>query len=292
VANLRDIRRRIGSVKNTRQITSAMKLVATSKMGRAVERATAAKPYGAAIKRVLGRVAEKAGGAIEHPLLTAHDEVKTVQLVVFTSDRGLCGGFNNNLLRQVHRFIQEQEEQGKQVVIRTFGKKARAFCVARDIEVQESLIEVGPAIFMERTMDLAGHLTAGFNNGEFHEAYLAYNEFRSAVSQVPTFTRVLPLTVEASEAQADAGGADVDYEYEPSAGDVLNSLLPLYLQTIIHQVFLEQEAGEHAARMAAMDNATRNASDLIGELTLQYNRARQAAITTELIEIVSGAAAL
>jgi len=293
VANLRDIRRRIGGVKNTKQITAAMKLVATSKMARAVERATAAKPYGEAIQRVLVRVAEKAGGAIEHPLLTAHDEVKTIELVVFSSDRGLCGGFNNNLFRQVVRFIEQQQDQGHKVQVRVYGKKANGFFPKRGYEVGGSTIDLVPADFMQYTMDLAGHLTAGFRAGDFQEAYVAYNEFKNAGTQIPTFSRVLPLAVEVSEADAEAVvGADADYEYEPDASEVLNSLLPLYLQTRIHQVFLEQEAGQHAARMAAMDNATRNASDIIDELTLQYNRARQAAITTELIEIVSGAAAL
>lgn len=294
MANLRDIRRRIAGVKNTKQITAAMKLVATSKMARAVEAATAAKPYGEAIQRVLGRVADSAGGAIEHPLLTAHEKVETVQLVVFSSDRGLCGGFNNNLFRQVVRFIDEQREQGRAVRIRVYGKKANGFFPKRGYEVDASTIDLAPASFMEYTMDLGGHLTAGFRAGDFQEAYVAYNEFKNAGTQVPTFARVLPLSVEAGDAAETSGGADdgVDYEYEPNAGEVLNSLLPLYLQTRIHQVFLEQEAGQHAARMAAMDNATRNASDLIDELTLQYNRARQAAITTELIEIVSGAAAL
>ncbi len=294
MANLRDIRRRIVSVKNTRQITAAMKLVATSKMGKAVDAATAAKPYGGAIERVLGRVAEKAGGSIEHPLLTTHGEVKTVELIVFSSDRGLCGGFNNNLFRATERFIEQQRAQGREVRLRMFGKKAQAFFPKRGYEVEPAIIDVQPADFMGHTMDLAGHLTAGFQAGAFQEAYVAYNEFRSAASQVPTFARVLPISIEAAAGAAGEapGGADVDYAYEPSPAEVLNSLLPLYLQTRIHQVFLEQEAGEHAARMAAMDNATRNAGEMIDTLTLQYNRARQAAITTELIEIVSGASAL
>lgn len=291
MANLRDIRRRISGVKNTRQITAAMKLVATSKMARAVERATAAKPYGEAIKRVLGRVAENAGGAIEHPLLTSHDEVKTVQLVVFSSDRGLCGGFNNNLFRAAARFIAEQEAKGYEVRVRVFGKKAAGFFPKRGYTTDATLIDLVPADFMSYTMDLAGHLTAGFKAGEFQEAYVGYNEFKNIGTQIPTFSRVLPLSVE-GVAGAETADSDVDYEYEPDAGEVLNNLLPLYLQTRLHQVFLEQEAGQHAARMAAMDNATRNAEDMISELTLQYNRARQAAITTELIEIVSGAAAL
>jgi len=302
MANLRDIRRRITSVKNTRQTTRAMKLVSASKMGKAVERATAAKPYGEAVRRVLGSVADKIGGDIDHPLLTAHERTESICVVVIGSDRGLCGGFNNALFRSTEKFIADRRAEGKTVALRVFGKKARAYFGNRGYEMIGETIDLDFREFMTYTMDLAGHLTSDFKSGAYQECWLASNIFKSVIAQNPTLARVLPLSVEdaqdtgtelaTQDASKEVGAGMADYKYEPDAGAVLSNLLPLYLQTLLHQAFLEKEAGEHAARMTAMDNATRNAEDMIDSLTLKYNRARQAAITTELIEIVSGAAAL
>lgn len=290
MANLADIKRRIGTVKNTRQITRAMKMVAAAKLRRAQDRAEGSHPYAEALKRTLGRVAAAAGDGVEHPLLTSHDEVKRVLLVVLTSDRGLCGAFNNNLLRQAGYFLEDQAKAGVEVELRTFGKKSRAFFTARNRDLTQATVDLKADQYQGLTEDLAELMSAGFASGEYHEVYLAYNEFVSVMTQTPTFKKVLPLTLD--EAEEGGGDAGVEYEYEPNGEELLNTLLPLQLQTTLLQAFFDSEAGEHAARMTAMDSATRNASDLIDSLTLEYNRARQAAITTQIIEIVSGAEAL
>ena len=288
MASLRDIRVRIGSIKNTRQITNAMKMVSAAKLRRATEAATSARPYQQRLTATLSRVAASAGD-IEHPLLTRREHVSKVLVVWVTSDRGLCGGFNNTLNRRTLDFVKKLREQGKTVEIRTFGKKARDFARIRGLENAAVRIDVKPAKFQDEVLALATTLTQGFADGTYDEVYLAYNAFKSTLNQVPSFPRVLPLSLEGAAA-ADVGGPE--FKYEPSGREILGVLLPLYLRTLLLQTFLENEAGEHASRMAAMDNATRNANDLIKSLTLEYNRGRQAAITKELIEIVSGAEAL
>ncbi len=288
MASLRDLKRRIGSVKNTQKTTRAMKLVAGAKLRRATERAHAAKPYQQALGRVLGRVAAAAGDDVDQPLLTSHEEVQKVHVVVFGSDRGLCGSFNNALFREAHRFLAGKQKDGADLTLRTYGKKAAGYFPKRGYEVVEAHRDLDPATYEELAAALATALTAEFEAGEVHEVYLAFNDFKSVMTQEPTFKRILPLSVEGTEPTGD----EVEYAYEPGAEQVLDTLLPLYLQTILFQGFLETEAGEHASRMTAMDSATRNAGDLIDALSLQYNRARQAAITKELIEIVSGAAAV
>lgn len=288
MANLRDIKRRIGSVKNTRQITKAMKMVAGAKLRRAQERAEQARPYADSLNRVLGRVAASAGDDVQHPLLTSHDSVSTVLVVVVGSDRGLCGSFNNAMFRKAVYFCEDLEAKGYTVKLRTYGKKAKGYFKGRSWEIVESEIDLHPDRYVAIAQQLATDLTAEFKNGTYQEIYLAYNRFQSVMTQEPTFPRALPLTIEGGE--ADQAGAD--YSYEPDGQQLINTLLPLQLQTTLLQAILETEAGEHASRMTAMDNATRNASDLIDSLTLEYNRARQAAITTEIIEIVSGAEAL
>ena len=284
MASLRDIRTRIASVKSTRQITSAMKMVAAAKLRRATESATSARPYQQTLTATIGRVAAGAGD-VEHPLLTPRPVVKNVVLVVIGSDRGLCGGFNSNRDRRVEEMIRTLRAEGKTVTVRTFGKKARDFLKARGVDsANESGIVA--ARYGEAVQALSDVLTTGFVAGEFDEAWLCYNVFKSTLTQVPTFTRILPLSIEKGEA------ASVDFKYEPDGAGIIAALLPLYLRTLLFQAFLENEAGEHASRMTAMDSATRNASDLIDRLTLEYNRSRQAAITKELIEIISGAEAL
>ncbi|MCB9664765.1 MAG: ATP synthase F1 subunit gamma [Alphaproteobacteria bacterium] len=291
MANLKDIKTRIGSVKKTKQITSAMKLVAAAKLRGATERATAAQPYQVKLKGVLANVAGKAGEGVDLPLLAQHDEVKRVLLVILTSDRGLCGGFNNNLMRRVLGWIEERKGAGIEVSVRVFGRKGRDFCRTRGIAVDDAVIEYGKTAKMELVRPLSDHLVAGFTDGTYDEVWLGYNTFVNAASQKPGFSKVLPLAVETSD--EDSGDAGMtDYLFEPGPQELLAQLLPLYLRTLLLQAFLETEAGEFGARMLAMDSATRNASELIDRLTLEYNRARQAAITTEITEIVSGAEAL
>lgn len=281
--SLRDIRTRITSVKSTRQITSAMKMVAAAKMKRAVDAATNARPYQQTLTRTLQRVAASAGD-VEHPLLTARPAVKRVVIVVVGTERGLCGGFNSNLNRKVEEAARRLRAEGKEVSLRLFGKKPREYFKSRGLPY-EAVVGVSARTFQDEVARLSDWLTAGFVSGEFDEVQLAYNHYKSTVTQTPTITRILPMTVEAR-----AGGAD--YLYEPDGAQILGTLLPLYLRTLLLQSFLETDAGEQAARMMAMDSATRNASELIDRLTLEYNRSRQAAITKELIEIISGAEAL
>lgn len=293
MANLKDIKTRIGSVKKTKQITSAMKLVAAAKLRGATERAMAAQPYQVKLKAVLGRVGERAGEQIDQPLLRQPESVERVLLVILTSDRGLCGGFNNNLLRRAMPWIEAKRAAGVEVVVRVYGRKGRDFLKIRGVAVDEAVIEYIKTPKMELVRPLSDHMVAGFTGGTYDEVWFAYNEFVNAATQVPGFQQILPLSVEAAEDEAeDAASAMADYLFEPGPAALLDTLLPLYLRTLILQTFLEAEAGEYGARMLAMDNASRNASELIDRLTLEYNRARQAAITTEITEIVSGAEAL
>jgi len=285
--SLRDIRTRIGSVKSTRQITSAMKMVAAAKLRRATENATRARPYQQTLTATLQRVAAGAAGEADSPLLVARPVIKTVALVVVGTDRGLCGGFNGNLGRKVETWLHEKKAAGVTVVIHTYGKKPRDFLKARGHIAATTTTDVTVAKYAATVQALSDKLTGAFIGGEVDECWIAFNQFKSTLTQVPTFQRVLPVTLEAGEAQV--GG---DILYEPDAPRIIGALLPLQLRTQLRQTFLENEAGEHAARMTAMDTATRNASDLIDGLTLTYNRGRQAAITKELIEIVSGAEAL
>ena len=286
MASLRDTRRRISSVKNTRQITRAMKLVAGAKLRRATEAATAAKPYQQTLSRVLSRVVANAG-EVEHPLLKVPENQSDALVVVMSSDRGLCGGFNSQLLRSIQADVDALIKDGKNVSIIAFGKKAVGHFRKRGYNVVEATIDIDPEQYADEADKLAERLMAEMAANGFEKAYLAFNDYRSVMVQIPTFTQVLPMVL---ETDGDAGGGDIIYE--PDGNEILGRLLPMALRTQLFQAFLETQAGEQAARMAAMDSATRNASELIDSLTLVYNRARQAAITTELTEIVSGAEAL
>ena len=287
--NLKDIKRRIDSVKKTRQITSAMKLVAGAKLRKATERAFAARPYRDKLEATLSRVAANAGEAVD-PLLAAPKEVKRIRVVVLTSDRGLCGSFNNAMLRRTHLWLEDRKLEGVDVQLKVFGRKGVDFLKARGFDTSEAVIHYAKTPKMDLVRPICDESVVEFLDGEKDEVWLFFNQFKSAIAQVPTFQRILPMEVAVPDDPDSLGMAE--FEYEPGPVDVLRALLPLYLRTVVLQAFFENEAGEHAARMTAMDNATRNASDLIDALTLQFNRARQAAITTEITEIVSGAEAL
>ncbi|MBX2796464.1 MAG: ATP synthase F1 subunit gamma [Myxococcales bacterium] len=295
--NLKDIRTRIGTVKKTKQITSAMKLVAGAKLKRATERALAARPYREQLEAVLKRVGAAAGDDLEEPLLQSRETVKRIMVVTLTSDRGLCGPFNNALMRKVNPWLKERAADGAEPVVHIYGRKGMNALKRSGFEPAEAVVDYGRTSKMDLVRPLTSAMVAAFIDGDVDEVYIVYNRFKSALVQTPTFERVLPLSVQATEGEEDEGEAHdaetaTDYRYEPAAGELLGALLPLYLQTLVLGAFLETEAGEFAARMTAMDSATRNAGDLIDQLSLDYNRARQAAITTEIIEIVSGAAAL
>lgn len=282
--SLKALRKRIATVRSTQKITKAMKMVAAAKLRRAQEAAERARPYAAKVVEMFGAVVADVEGAA-HPLLARREEAR-IELVVVTSDRGLCGGYNANLLRKAEAFIRERP--GKQIVVTGVGRKALDFFRRRGFTLAGEQTEVMSRPAIESARALARGVSQRFADGETDAVYLVYSRFRSAVSQIPTVTPLLPVT--RPEAAADA--QPTEYIFEPERPELLAALLPRYIETLLMQALLESVASEHGARMTAMENATSNASDMIDRLTLSMNRARQATITTELMEIVSGAEAL
>jgi F-type H+-transporting ATPase subunit gamma len=280
--SLKDLRKRIGSVRSTQQITKAMKMIAAARLRRAQEAAEHARPYASKLTEMFTAVV--AGLSEEaHPLLARREE-RRIDLVVLTSDRGLCGGFNSNLLRQGERFLREHQDREVQLVV--VGRKGLDYYRRRRITPlaeRTGVLNVGAT---EVAREMAERVTARFAADETDAVYLLYSRFQSAIAQVPTVACLLPVQTPSEDT------APVEYIYEPPRPELLARLLPRYVQTCLLQALLESNASELGARMTAMDNATRNASEMIGRLTLSMNRARQAAITTELMEIVSGAEAL
>ena len=289
MANLRAIRKRISSVKSTQQITKAMKMVSAAKLRRAQDAINAARPYARKMRDMVTAVAGRAG-ADAHPLLTAR-EAKKLALLLVTSDRGLCGSFNSGLTRSAYRFINDHREQYEEIALFVVGRKGRDFFRRREVPIRKEYLGVLGAVSRHHAETIGNDLVEGFLAGDFDEVRIVFNEFRSAISQVTRFEKLFPVALE-SAGEPAAGGSDVDYLYEPGRKEILASLLPKYVETQIFRVLLESVTGEHGARMTAMDSATNNSVDMISRLTLQMNRARQATITTELSEIVSGAEAL
>ena len=289
MANLRAIRKRVGSVKSTQQITKAMKMVSAAKLKRAQDAIVAARPYARQMREVVQAVARRAGEEA-HPLLLSR-ETKKLGLLVITSDRGLCGGFNSNLLRATHRFLADHRNRQEETVVFVVGRKARDFFRRRQVEVRKEYVNVLGSLSYAHAERLSKDLVGGFIAGDFDEVQIVFNEFRSAISQVVRFEKLFPLAIERRDSEG-AIASGIDYLYEPSREEILATLLPKYVETQIFRVLLESVAGEHGARMTAMDSATNNAVDMISRLTLQMNRARQASITKELMEIIGGAEAL
>jgi F-type H+-transporting ATPase subunit gamma len=285
VPNLKDIQRRIASVKKTQQITRAMRMVAGAKLRRAQDTSTAAKPYAEKMRETLLEVGRAQKDA-EHPLLKPHEQVHRVEFIVVTSDRGLCGGYNNNTLKRALRAITECEEAGHDVLITTAGKKARDFFrTRRPAKMGEHYPQDGWVTYGQAS-EIGGQVSERFTSGEIDEAFIVHSEFISVMTQTPRVDRLLPFTAE------DDGSEPLAFEIEPNATELLAMLVPKAVDVEIYKALLENQTGEHAARMAAMESATRNTEELVESLTLQFNRARQAAITKELVEIVSGAEAL
>jgi len=287
MANIRAIRKRISSVKSSQQITKAMKMVSAAKLKRAQDAIVAARPYARKMREVVQRLAARAGQDA-HPLLAAR-EARKLALLVVTSDRGLCGGFNANLLRAVNRFLADNRGKYVEIVVFGVGRKARDFFRRRRVPVRKEYVNVLGSLSYMHAEQMSHDLVGDFLAEEFDAVVVAFNEFRSAISQTPRFETLFPIALEGKE--EDKGGL-VDYLYEPSQKEILATLLPKYIETQIFRVLLESVAGEHGARMSAMDSATNNAVDMIASLTLQMNRARQATITKELMEIIGGAEAL
>ncbi len=293
MATIKTIRKRIASVKNTQKITKAMKMVAAAKLRRAQTRLTAARPYSGKMNELLQNLVQTVGEKA-HPIFRAHDEVKKAEFLILTSDRGLCGGFNGNLLRKAEKFLKEKSLTIPEINITVVGKKGRDFLRSRKREPQNIITGILDQHPFEESLKIAEDLIAGFKEGRFDECYLVYNFFHSAISQEVKIDRILPLSVTVAAAPEVQASSEYipDYIYEPSREAILNELVPRALATMIHRAFLESIAGEFGARMVAMDNATRNSVEMIGSLTLQMNRLRQAVITKELMEIISGAESL
>jgi F-type H+-transporting ATPase subunit gamma len=290
MASLRDIRKRIRSVKSTRQITKAMKMVAAARLRRAQEALLATRPYTEALDRMIKRLVPADATEAPHPLLTPRP-VRHVHLVLFTSDKGLAGGFNANAIRTVNRYLEEETQGIETVRISTVGRKGYDFFRRRPVKLEKDYAGFFARPPYQAATELGRELVTEFETGKADAVYLVYNEFLSAISQRPTRAQLLPLVRPAAKA-ADGAATDSDFLYEPSQQGVLERLVPQAVNMRLFRAILESVAAEHGARMSAMENATNNARDLIDALTLTYNRTRQAVITKELMEIVSGAEAL
>ena len=295
MASLKDLRARIGSVKSTRKITQAMKMVAAAKLRRAQQQAEAARPYAERMERMLASLGAAVAGNPDAPkLLAGTGADQRHLLIVVTAERGLAGAFNTNLSRFARDRARALEAQGKQVTIMTVGRKGAAY-LRREMasRLGEQITYAGlKRIGFEQAQDIADRVVRGLDAGEFDVCTLIYNRFRSVISQVPSEQRLIPAPLPEAGAAASAETGGALYEYEPGEAALLESLLPKNLAIQIYRALLESSAGFYGAQMNAMDNATRNAGDMINKLTLNYNRTRQANITRELIEIISGAEAV
>ena len=285
MASLRDIKGKITSTKKTSQITKAMQMVSASKLNRAEENAKAYVPYMSKIQEVVGAIATGTSDAA-HPMLTSRPVKKTAYLVI-TADRGLAGAYNSNIIRAASNAIAERHSSKDEYVILAIGRMGRDFFVKRGSNVIGDVIGLPDQPAFSDIKEIARRAVGMFTDGTYDELYMYYNHFVSAISSEVTEKKVLPLTDLAVET-----GTTASYEFEPSAEAILEVLLPQYAESLIFGALLDGKASEHAMRMSAMKSATDNATDLIGNLTLVYNRARQAAITQEITEIVGGAAAL
>ncbi len=291
--NLKDLKNRIESVKSTRKITKAMQMVAAAKLRRAQESAEAARPYSERMNAVLGNLAKGASGKEGGPrLLSGSGSDQTHLLIVATAERGLCGGFNASIAKLARVHADELMKAGKTVKILTVGKKGREQ-LRRDFGDQMiGHVDLSDVKVMgyANASEISRDVLARFGAGEFDVATIFYSRFQSVISQIPTAQQLVPAKFETAEGEAEA--ESVTYDYEPNDEEILAELLPRSIATQVFTALLENGASEQGARMSAMDNATRNAGEMIDKLTIQYNRSRQAAITNELIEIISGAEAL
>jgi F-type H+-transporting ATPase subunit gamma len=286
--SLIDLRRRIRSVKNTQQITKAMKMVAAAKLRRAQERVVAARPYAELYAKMLADVAGAAatgGTEIAHPLLAQREE-KRVLLIFVTSDRGLAGAFNSNLIKSATTFLAEEKQKGAEVSIEAIGRKGRDYFSRRSVRLTGEHIGIVEKARFSDAQAIAKSAARAYAEDEIDAVYVIYNEFKSVMTQRLALEKLLPITLDSSKESA------TEYIYEQPAEQLLGTLLPKYVENGVYRAMLESAASEHAARMTAMDAASSNASDVIEALTLHLNRVRQASITKEIIEIVSGAAAL
>ena len=284
MASLRDIKAKINSTKKTSQITKAMEMVSASKLNRAEQNAKSFVPYMEKIQEVVASIAQ--GSGVNHPMLTARP-VKRTGYIVITSDRGLAGGYNSNVLRAVSNVVKERHNMdASQYAIIVLGRLGRDYLKRRGFNIIDEVLGLSDQPVFADIKDIASRAISMFTDGAYDELYIYYNHYVSKISQEVTEKKILPLTDVASDK------ATTSYEFEPSEEDILKVLLPQYAESLVYGALLDGKASEHAARMTAMKSATDNAMEVIDTLTLSFNRARQAAITQEITEIVGGAAAL
>ncbi|MCH2172589.1 ATP synthase F1 subunit gamma [Myxococcota bacterium] len=288
--NLKDIQRRIGSVKKTQQITRAMRMVAGAKLRRAQSAIEAARPYAERMQATLAEIARSQRDA-EHALLQSRESVKKIEVVVVTSDRGLCGGFNASAAKHAKAMFEQRRPELDELVLTHVGRKGKEALRREPGVVEGEFYPLEGWVDYPQAADIARRLARRYAEGEVDEVRLVFNEFISTMNQTPRDLQLLPFHSEVAEPGNESEEA-LAYEIEPSATALLATLVPRAVEVAVYRALLENQAGEHAARMAAMEAATRNTEELIDSLTLQFNRARQAAITKELVEIVSGAEAL
>lgn len=288
MAGAKEIRTKIASVRNTQKITKAMEMVAASKMRKTQERMSASRPYSDAIRKVISHIAK---GSIDykHPFLTER-EVKKVGFIVVSTDRGLCGGLNINLFKTVLNELKTRKDKGVDSVLGLVGNKAVSFFQSMGVEIKAQVTGLGDTPAMEDLVGIVNGMIEAYRNGEVDEVYIVYNRFVNTMSQKPTMQKLLPLPELENDDLENKGSWD--YIYEPNPKVLLDSLLVRYLESQVYQAIVDNLASEQAARMVAMKAATDNAGNLINELQLVYNKARQASITNELNEIVAGAAAI
>jgi F-type H+-transporting ATPase subunit gamma len=300
--SLKTIRKRITSVKATQKITRAMKMVAGARLNRAQQRITALRPYALKTREILDGVATamiakqadqdySADGTDSglHPLLARRPE-RNVLLIVLSGDRGLCGAFNTNVSKAAFLTYKEKKEAGAEVQVATIGKKGRDYLARRRVTITQDFVRLYDGLDMTKASTVSEWIVRKFVKAEVDAVYVVYNEFKSAITQKTTVEQLLPLPE--PPPQKESALAPTEYGFEPNERAVLERLMPMYVEVSIYRALLESQASEHGARMTAMDAATRNAKDMIARLTLVYNRARQAAITKELMEIIGGAEAL
>ena len=280
-----DIKRRIRSIKSTQKITKAMEMVSGAKLRRAQEKMMASRPYAGKLKEVLGRLIQGTGD-FSHPLLTVPEEGK-IGCVVFTADRGMAGGYNVNIQRLAQHYVDGMEEDQYELIV--LGKKGRDYFRFRNYPIMQEYLNIGDVPTFMQAQELARQLMEWYADGTLSEIYLFYTKFGSAMHQIPTKIKLLPLETAGEKEEISE---EIEYIFEPSPEGVLGTLLPNYVEIQVYQALLESKASEHGARRTAMSSATDNAQEMIDKLTLSFNRARQAAITTEITEIVGGAEAL
>jgi F-type H+-transporting ATPase subunit gamma len=280
--NLKDIKTRISSVKSTQQITKAMKMVSAAKFRKAEEAMLQNRPYSDKILEVLSSLSLRTEAA-RHPLLERRD-ARNVLLVVFTSDRGLCGSFNGSIIRSIDRFLKEKKADYDKISLYLVGKKAREFFKTKNVDIAGERVELFGKVSFGTAQELGREIVERYTNRELDLVYMVYNEFRSALSQQVVYDRLLPV----EPASLGTDTATAEYVYEPNEEYMLNWVLPSYVDVRLYRALLESTASEHGARMTAMDSATNNATDMIARLSLKYNRARQDSITRELMDIVNG----